>query len=372
MNEHIDALDMVRREARRFLADAAQPAYLKHLLERPGSFDRQTWERTAELGWSATAHAEVHGGLGLGWAGLCVLAEELGRVALSLPLVQSAALAELVLGAGNATLAALVGQALVSGEAHACLALNEAGESGLSCRPAMRLVDGALLGATALVAFGASAAYALVCADQDGVLQLACVALDQPGVLRTPVPAVDNSRAVASLAFDGAKVHVLASGAAATSQLWRIAGMAALATAFEQLGGAQACLDMARDYALGRKAFGQVIGRFQSIKAKLADMYIRVEIARGCAIDALAALEQGDSGWSAMAAGARIGATDAYEIAARENIQTHGAIGVTWEAMPHHHYRRSRSLAVELGSSGAWRERLLAEAGFDCPATSDK
>jgi alkylation response protein AidB-like acyl-CoA dehydrogenase len=127
-------------------------------------------------------------------------------------------------------------------------------------------------------------------------------------------------------------------------------------------------VEMARDYALERKAFGQPIGRFQSIKAKLADMYVRIEMARGCALDALALLEQGESDWMGLAASARIGAIDAYEFCARENIQTHGAIGVTWEATPHHHYRRSRALAVELGAAIVWRERLLAEVGFDLAA----
>src|SRR5690606_34632591 len=132
-----------------------------------------------------------------------------------------------------------------------------------------------------------------------------------------------------------------ATGSQAEAALWRAAGMAAIATAFEQVGGAQACLDMARDFALERKAFGQPIGRFQAIKSKLADIYIRTELARGCAIDALAAFDNQDPEWHSLAAAARVAATDAYEIGARESIQTHGAIGVTWEAMPHHHYRRS-------------------------------
>lgn len=360
-----DDLEMIRQEARRFLVDAAQPEYLKGLLERPGTFDLQTWKSAVELGWPATLHAEESGGLGLGWSGLCVLAEEIGRRTVSLPLAPTTVVAHQILVSGSSDMEH-VAQALVTGAEHACLALAATGESGVASGSGLELKGGKLYGSTAITAFAASAEYALVAATASGVRHMALVTLSQSGVTRKLEPSIDNSRAAARLIFDGAKAHTLAAGQEAVLQLRRAASAAALATAFEQIGGAQTCLETARDYALERKAFGQPIGRFQSIKAKLADMYTRIEIARGCALDALSALEQGDASWMALAAGARVGAIDAYEVSARENIQTHGAIGVTWEAMPHHHYRRSRTLAVELGSAAYWRERLLVEAGFDC------
>jgi len=368
MNQHQDDLDMIRDQARRFLNDAVPPEHLKVLLEQPGTLDRQTWNSAIGLGWPAILHAEQHGGIGLGWSGLSVLAEELGRKAASLPLLVSATVAYLLLNDPDPRVPKQIGLSLVSGERHACLALQEEREAGLAFRPALKLNHGKLSGQTAIAAFAASADYALLPAQQDGVPHLMLVALDQPGVSRVLERTIDNSRAYAVLQFDVAAATSLLSGDAASAKLWELASVAALVTAFEQVGGAQACLDMARDYALERKAFGQAIGRFQSIKAKLADMYVRIEIARGCALDALAALEQGDPSWTALAAAARLGATEAYEISARENIQTHGAIGVTWEAMPHHHYRRSRALAVELGCAAFWRERLLSEASLDAAA----
>ena len=60
------------------------------------------------------------------------------------------------------------------------------------------------------------------------------------------------------------------------------------------------------------------------------------------------------------AAGARVSATQAYSLAAQENIQTHGGMGYTWELDCHLHYRRARQLAVTLGNVHAWRERLAA------------
>ena len=362
MSDHTDDFAMIRDQARRYLDDAALPQHLKGMLEKAGGFDNLLWNGAVALGWPAAALPERHDGLGLGWRGLCVLAEEVGRKSASLPLIASAAVAQMLArdaSAGQGSIASLA-----SGEQHACLALCQPGEGGLALRPRMQWQGGKLTGATAITPFAASAAWALVPATANTELVLLLAELDQSGVTRDKAPAIDNSRAAAALVFDGAAATVLASGAPAEAALWQVASLAALGTAFEQVGGAQACLDMAREFALERKAFGQQIGRFQAIKSKLADIFIRIELARGCALDALAALEAQDPAWPSLAAAARVAATDAYEIAARETIQTHGAIGVTWEAMPHHHYRRSRALALELGAAAFWRERLLGTAAF--------
>jgi acyl-CoA dehydrogenase len=132
----------------------------------------------------------------------------------------------------------------------------------------------------------------------------------------------------------------------------------AVVTAHEQVGGAEALLTIARDYALTRKAFGQPIGAFQSIKHRIAEMYGLVEIARANCIHA--ASREGEADFLKAAAAARLSATEAYDTAARDGIQIHGGIGVTWETGLHLHMRRARSLAIEQGNMLFW-EDLLAE-----------
>jgi alkylation response protein AidB-like acyl-CoA dehydrogenase len=195
------------------------------------------------------------------------------------------------------------------------------------------------------------------------------VPLEQQGVSRTVESSIDQSRACATLRFESAKSEPI-EAARGWGSIETVLAPAVLATAFEQLGGAQACLEMACRYALHRTAFGQPIGRFQAIKHKLAEMYCRIEVARGCATDALDAMDRADAMMLGLCSAARLAATDAYEFAAQETIQTHGGLGVTWEALPHHHYRRSRVLALELGAKGYWRERLLAQTGLDPQAQS--
>lgn len=356
-------LDLIRDQAARVFAKGATPEYLKSLLEHPGSFDQLHWNEAIEQVWPAISLPEEVGGVGIGWRGLCVLAEEAGAKTVSLPLIGAAVAADCLLKSANIDKHALI-SLLASGERVACLAFAEPGEGGLSLTPRTSLEGTLLTGCKAVTPFAAKADLALVHAHEKGELVLTLVALDQPGVTRKPVASLDNARAAATLVFDGAHaVRLELQDARATFA--DAIHLAALVTAFEQIGGARACLMMARDYALERVAFGQPIGRFQAIKHKLADMYSRIEVARGCALDALQAVDSNQAPWGVLCAAARLGAIDAYDFSSRENIQVHGGFGVTWEAMPHHYYRRSRSLALELGSSPFWRDQLLQLAGFD-------
>ena len=129
--------------------------------------------------------------------------------------------------------------------------------------------------------------------------------------------------------------------------------------AFEQVGGAQRSLEMARDYALERYAFGRPIASFQAIKHKLVDMYVGVELARSNAYYAAWALSTNASELPVAAATARVSATEAYFHAAKENIQVHGGMGFTWEFDCHLHYRRAKLLALALGSTRLWKDRLI-------------
>jgi acyl-CoA dehydrogenase len=125
------------------------------------------------------------------------------------------------------------------------------------------------------------------------------------------------------------------------------------------VGGADASLEMARNYAMERYAFGRPIGSFQAIKHKLADMYVAIELARSNAYYGAWALSAEAAELPLAAAAARVSATEAFQLAAKENIQTHGGIGFTWDTDCHLYYRRSEQLALALGSLSHWKNRLV-------------
>jgi acyl-CoA dehydrogenase len=125
------------------------------------------------------------------------------------------------------------------------------------------------------------------------------------------------------------------------------------------VGGADRALEMARDYALERMAFGRQIGAFQAIKHMLADMYVSATLARSNAYYGAWALSAGAAELPLAAATARVSATQAFQHCAKNNIQVHGGMGFTWAFDCHLFYRRSNALALALGSLSAWESLLI-------------
>ncbi len=170
---------------------------------------------------------------------------------------------------------------------------------------------------------------------------------------------IDPTRSHARVRFNGAPGELLGAEGKGWELKETIFDRAAVLYAMEQLGGSDACLAMSVDYAKGRFAFGRPIGSFQAIKHKLADMYIKNELARANCYYGAWALSSGAKELPIAAAGSRISATQAYHFASKENIQTHGGIGFTWEHDCHLFYRRSKLLSLVLGSLHSWKDRLI-------------
>jgi acyl-CoA dehydrogenase len=213
------------------------------------------------------------------------------------------------------------------------------------------------------VADGEAATFAIVLVNTGGAgdraLSLAIVDLGQSGVKKKRVETIDPARKHAELTFDGAAAELLGEEGDGWRLLERLYDTAAVLFAFAQVGGAEAAMWMARDYALQRQAFGRVIGSYQAIKHKLADCYVKLELARSNAYYGAMMLAEGGADLPLAAAAARIAATEAYDFASKENIQTHGGIGFTWEADTQFHFRRARLLALTLGGPMAWKDKLV-------------
>jgi alkylation response protein AidB-like acyl-CoA dehydrogenase len=116
---------------------------------------------------------------------------------------------------------------------------------------------------------------------------------------------------------------------------------------------------MAVAFAKERYAFGRPIGSFQAIKHKLVDMFVAIELARSNAYFAAWALSTDASELPVASAAARLSASKAFWLAAKENVQTHGGIGFTWELDCHLYYRRHKALKLALGPIRAWEDRLI-------------
>jgi alkylation response protein AidB-like acyl-CoA dehydrogenase len=170
----------------------------------------------------------------------------------------------------------------------------------------------------------------------------------------------DPTRSHARIDFAGAAAEPLP-GSSTADTVRTLLDYAAVPMAFEQVGGAQAALEMANAYAKERFAFGRPIGSFQGIKHKLADMYIQVELARSNAYYGAWAVHTGAAELPIAASVARIAACEAGWFVTKENIQTHGGMGFTWQMDCHLYYRRAKLLSLALGGAREWKLRLVRE-----------
>lgn len=354
-----ESQQQIANEAERVLTAGYAGAKLKELLEIKGRYDEEFWSTCAEQGWTALALPEEHGGLGLGLVELGLIAEQCGAVACGAPFLgTSYAAAQAILRYADETTQSAWLPKLASGEVRGAVAFAE-GQDMLPTAPALKLSNGRLTGEKPAISGGGGADVAVVLASGEHGPVLALVALDQPGVTRTILDTFDNSRLAADLAFDGAEAIALTGdGIEAARAILRLQ---AVVTAHEQVGGAQKMLTTERDFALTRRAFGQPIGGFQSVKHRIAEDYVLVELARANAIHAAANAESPDFG--RFAAAARLSATEAYDTVSRDATQVHGGIGVTWEADLHLHQRRARTLAIEGGNLMFWEDELVDELG---------
>jgi alkylation response protein AidB-like acyl-CoA dehydrogenase len=356
----------LREQARKFLAEQASPTRVRRILEGAAPYDADLWRGMGEMGWMGTVIPETHGGAGFGHLELCVIAEELGRSLAPTPFASTIYLAaEALLLAGTDAQKKRWLPRIAQGQAIGCLALAEGPHVATSANLTTRAEGGRLTGTKLPVTDGDVADFAVVVARDGGGVSCYLVDLTGPGVSRAAVATVDPTRSHARIVLDGAPGETLGAAGQGWALVERLLDRAAVLVAFEQVGGAQAALDMAREYALGRFAFGRQIASFQAVKHKLADMYVGVELARSNTYYGAWALNTDAPELPVAAAAARVAASEAYYQAAKENIQVHGGMGFTWEFDCHLHYRRAKLTGLMLGSARRWKDLLVSrlEAG---------
>lgn len=331
-----DEAEALRESARKFLAERADKPKARAVMESGASHDAALWAEIVELGWPALRIPEAHGGLGLSILDLCVLAEEVGRALAPVPFTSSVLLAtEALLIAGTPDQQAHWLPKLAEGSA--------VGTVALTARPVT----------TGILApvHDAAASDFIIYTASDGMHLI-----ETSACTVEPVETIDLVRRSSRVTLPGAGAQPMAGGAQAAEAFQH---SAAILLAFEGLGGADAAMEMALAYTQQRVAFGRKIAGYQAVKHRLADMYIKNQLARSHAYYGAWALSTDAPELAQAAAGARLAAIDAYQFAAEENVQLHGGIGFTWESDCQFFYRRARTLTLALGGKAIWADRLV-------------
>lgn len=295
-------------------------------------------------GFAGVGIPEGAGGLGGGLVDLAILLEGLGHRVAPTPFVSHVLAVQAAFGAGIDVAGAL------DGEQRWALAVEERGRP-LS-DPSAALDDGHLTGEKVAVRDGTGCTAAVVTAA-GGLLAVA----EPTG--RTERPALDRTRPLADLAFDGA---ISGRGTGGADAVLR----ATAALAAEQVGVGRGAVDLAVEYAKTREQFGQPIGRFQGVAHQLADAFVGLELAWSLVLYACWAVDDQRPEAAVAVHRAKAKAGDAAIFACERAMQVHGGIGITWEADPHLYLRRAMADDAWLGTVRQHRqwlgERLVAAA----------
>ncbi len=301
--------EALRAGVRSFCEEQMPVARLAEL-EATRGFDRDFWRELAQMGVFNLRLAEEEGGVGLGMAEAVLVFCELGRRVVPGPLVWSQLTAGLIDGAAEGEL--VVGGLDRVGDPHGPILVEH-----------LESLD------------------ALMVLRPEGIYRVEPMRLtgrkvEVPLDPLTPLHHLDELP-------EGDRI-------AGPEEARRLREHGAALCTAQMLGIAEATLELANAYAIERQQFGRAIGSFQAVKHMLADMFVRMEVARAAVYAAGATFDDPGVGSVPRAlAAAVVTATEAAHQNAGACIQIHGGMGYTWELPAHYYMKRSWVLSTQFG-----------------------
>ncbi|WP_411083446.1 acyl-CoA dehydrogenase family protein [Streptomyces sp. cmx-18-6] len=366
----------LRAAVRALLADRADAPTVIAATESDTPYDPRLWEALATgIGAAGLLVPEKLGGQGASHREAAVVLEELGRSVAPAPYLTSSVVATETLlalvGDGGGPAAALLAE-LASGARTAVLAVPfatpPAGASSATvtldgspagASSALTSLDGAVRGVA-----DAAVADVLLVPTAEGLYAVEAAA---PGVAVEPLVPLDLTRPLATLTLTGASGILLADAGASAIAVRRglLAGAGLLAS--EQLGLAEWCLTETVRYTRERHQFNRPVGSFQSLKHRMAQLWLEVVSARAAARNAADALATGSPDAPLAVAVAQAYCSGVAVHAAEECVQLHGGIGMTWEHPAHLYLKRAKADSIAYGTAGGHRAAVAELAELPAP-----
>jgi alkylation response protein AidB-like acyl-CoA dehydrogenase len=363
---------MLRDSAQNFLAERAPVSQLRALRDAHDAHghDPALWRAFGEQGYSATLVPEAHGGLGLGVAEAGLIAEQIGHTLAASPFFSTAVLAAWLLkGAGSAAQQQHWLPRIAAAGAIVALAVDEQARHKPSMLAASAARDGTgwrLDGDKLFVVDGHVADAWIVAARADGGTALLLVPKGTAGVSVERTVMVDAHNA-ARLRFDGAHVSAdaligsLENGAALLDGVLDV-GRAVAAS--ELLGLADEVFERTVEYIQQRKQFDRVIGEFQALQHRAAEMFCDLELTRAIVRQAQAAIDGSAADAPLRVAQAKARACLTANRAVQEGVQMHGGIGMTDELEIGLFMKRARVLQELFGDAAFHTDRAALLSGY--------
>ncbi|MEP7349404.1 MAG: acyl-CoA dehydrogenase [Sphingorhabdus sp.] len=345
---------LIRESAARFVSDRGRPE------AGAVGFDRALWGQMADMGWLSAGIGEEFGGFG-GPVEIALIAEELGRGSSAGEYLGAAVLGpQLLIASGDAEARDRLLSGIVAGETLLAAAISEPDAAGnlasVSTRANSSGAAFRLDGTKTLVLAGDVADLFIVSARTSGDsgaepgISLFLVHADATGVSVQPTPLVDGSSA-ATVVFENAEGQLLGIDGEGFAALTAMAEQAIAAIAAETVGMMEAVAEITAEYFRSRKQFGMLLGQFQVLQHRLADMAIDAEMGRATLLVALATFDLTDPRIRALRfAGTKAAAGEALRRVTEAGVQAHGGMGMTQEYPVGRYLQRMVVLDAILGA----------------------
>ena len=367
--------EFFRETTRKFLTAEVPLETVRKLADTDSGFDRDWWQRGAELGWTSLLVPEEQGGISLageGFRDLVLVAEEMGRLVSPGPLLATSVFASAVAEFGSEAQKDALLPEVIAGDIVGTWALYEPGDRWQPHQirlEAQAKGDGFVLSGTKSPVEAACEAdhFVVTARTGDGLAQF-LVPADAKGLAATPLESLDLVRRYGELRFDHVELPAtarLGSADNGEADFERLLQVAVALQCAETTGAIAEVFDFTLEWAFDRFSFGRPLASYQALKHRFADMKLWSEACLATATGAAKAVQDKAEDAALVVAAAKSYIGDHATAIIQDCVQMHGGIGVTWDHNIHLYLRRATCNQVMYGTPAEHRERIAVLMGMD-------
>ena len=379
-------MKLVLNEEQQFLKDTAKNFaeertpinHFRNLRDTKDSllWDKEIWDEMVKLGWAGILIPEEYGGSDFGITGMSVVLQECGKTLTPSPLLATAVLGVYAIKEfGTDEQKSKYLPLIANGEITTAVAFDESSHHDISQTEltAIKTGDNFILnGVKKLVVDGSSADILIVLSRTSGSkgemagLSLFILESDSDGITRTKLDMAD-SRNYANIELNDVTVssnELLGSQELGGEAMDHILDIGRIALSAEMLGNCEAAFSTTIDYLKERKQFGVLIGTFQALQHRAAEMFCEIELTKSSVMAAMQGADENSNQLQVLASLAKSISGDTLHLVSNEAIQMHGGIGVTDEYDLGFFLKRARVAEQIFGSVNFHKERYANLSGF--------
>ena len=370
--------EFLRDTAKDFAQERTPVTHFRSLRDNKDEnlWDKDIWQEMVNLGWSGILIPEEFGGSDFGVAGISVILQECGKTLTPSPLFSTGVLgAYAISNFGTQEQKEKYLPKIVSGEITTALAVDESSHHDPSktlFKAEQKGSDFLLNGKKTFVIDGASADVLIILARTSGNsgdlagLTLFIVESNVDGIKKIKLDMAD-SRNYANIEFNDVECSnksILGALESGGETVERILDIGRIAMSAEMLGNAESAFETTIDYLKQRKQFGVLIGTFQALQHRAAEMFCEIELTKSAVMAAIHGADENSNELQRLSSLAKTIAGETLNLVSNEAIQMHGGIGVTDEYDLGFFIKRSRVAEQIFGSSTYHTERYANLSGY--------